>query len=73
MADLSAFSHQSFEARRWIDEMLREKSDEETLDSFLATLVMKLHVVSQEYTDQLEGGPVPFFLVRATLFTSSCV
>lgn len=56
MTDLSAFSSVSFEPVRWIDTMLSEKPDEESMDSYITALTMKLHIVSQEYTDQLEGG-----------------
>lgn len=56
MADLSAFSNISFNCVKWIDNMISDKSNEESIDSFIASLTMKLHIVSQEYTDQLEGG-----------------
>jgi hypothetical protein len=62
MADLSAFSNVTFDTVKWIDDMIAEKPEEESLDSFIATLAMKLHVVSQEYTDQLEGGQLSLSL-----------
>jgi hypothetical protein len=65
MTEFSAFSSANYNVTEWIDEILRERNEEETMDSYLATLIMKLHVVSQEYSDQLEGGstPPPFPLV----------
>lgn len=73
MADLSAFSCGNFDATTWINDSFRERPDEEALESYLASLAMKLHIISQDYTDQLETGkstgyllqrvrPVPHFL-----------
>jgi hypothetical protein len=56
MADLSVFSNQSFDPVKWIDTIIADKGEEESLDACIAALAMKLHVVSQDYTDQLEGG-----------------
>lgn len=56
MADLSAFSNVSFESVKWVDSMLAERPEDESLDSYITALAMKLHLVSQDYTDQLEGG-----------------
>lgn len=58
MTDFSAFSSPSYSVTDWIDEIIKEKSEEETLDSYLATLIMKLHVVSQEYTEQIENSMI---------------
>ena len=54
--DFSAFSNPSFDSVKWIDSMIAERPEDEQLDSFITSLTMKLHVVSQEYTDQLEIG-----------------
>jgi hypothetical protein len=56
--DFSAFSHTSFDPVKWIDGMIAERPEEERqeLDAFITSLTMKLHVVAQEYTDQLETG-----------------
>ena len=56
MADLSAFSSDSFHISTWINGALRERPEEEALESYLAQLAMKLHIISQDYTDQLETG-----------------
>lgn len=54
--DFSAFSNPSFDSVKWIDSMIAERPEEEQLDAFITSLTMKLHVVSQDYTDQLESG-----------------
>lgn len=56
MADLSAFSNPSFNEVNWIDLVIHEKPDDEQLDSYITSLAMKLHVLSQDYSDQLEEG-----------------
>ena len=56
MADLTAFSCTKFDTTFWINESFREKPEEEALESYLASLAMKLHIISQDYTDQLETG-----------------
>eukprot|EP01041_Mallomonas_annulata_P008163 gene8163-16780_t len=58
MADLSAFSSETFDIASWINVAIKERSDEEPLESYLASLAMKLHIISQDYTDQLETGMV---------------
>ena len=56
MADLSAFSCATFDTTSWINDAFRERPEEEALESYLASLAMKLHIISQDYTDQLETG-----------------
>jgi len=56
--DLSAFSSTQFSTPTFINAALRERPEEEALESYLASLAMKLHIVSQDYTDQLETGMV---------------
>jgi chromosome segregation ATPase len=58
MADLSAFNNENYDVVQWMNNALREKSDEENLESYLASLSMKLSIISQDYTDQLETGMV---------------
>lgn len=58
MADLSSFSNSSFNSQEWINTVLNDRPEEEALESFLASLAMKLHILSQDYTDQLETGMV---------------
>lgn len=71
MADISAFSNATFNPSAWINSVLKNKPDEESLESYLASLAMKIHVVSQDYTDQLENGNLRyyFYCVRATSFS----
>jgi chromosome segregation ATPase len=54
MADLSAFSSDEFDVSQWVNSAMRDKPEEEGLESYLAQLAMKLHIISQDYTDQLE-------------------
>ena len=56
MVDLSAFSNSNFVSTEWINAALKERPDGETLESQLAQLSMKLHVIAQDYSDQLETG-----------------
>ena len=56
MADLTAFSNRTFETTNWINHTLRDRPEEEHLESYLASIAMKLHIISQDYTDQLETG-----------------
>ena len=63
--DFSAFSNPTFDSVKWIDSMIAERPEEEQLDTYITSLTMKLHVVSQEYTDQLETGTLPFFFCTA--------
>ena len=58
MADLSAFSNDNFNTLGWVSNALKEKQDEEGLESYLASLAMKIHIISQDYSDQLETGMV---------------
>lgn len=58
MADLSAFHNDQFNCVSWLNSALKEKSDEENVESYLASLAMKLHMISQDYSDQLETGMV---------------
>ena len=58
MADLSAFNNENFGTIAWINSALRDKAEEESLESYLASLAMRLHILSQEYTDQLETGMI---------------
>ena len=56
MSTVSDFSSDSFDVGQWINAALDERSAEDGLESYLASLAMKLHVVSQEYNDQLESS-----------------
>lgn len=58
MADLSAFNNDGFNVIEWMNNALKEKAEEENLESYLASLSMKLHIISQDYTDQLETGMI---------------
>lgn len=56
MADLLAFSSESFNVEDWINTAIKDKPLDEALESFLAAISMKLHILSQDYTDQLENA-----------------
>jgi len=63
MSDLSAFRDDSFSSCEWINEAVSDMTDDEKIDSFLASTAMKLHMVSQEYTDQLESSMMEFMSI----------
>ena len=64
MADLTAFSCGNFDTATWINDSFRERPEEEALESYLASLAMKLHIISQDYTDQLETGPSAYYSLQ---------
>lgn len=68
MADLTAFSSTTFNTSRWVNNSLRDRPEEEALESYLASLAMKLHIISQDYTDQLETGEIIFFVMFVRLY-----
>ena len=49
------FSDPNFDVVKWINSSLESHSDE-PIEPFLASLSMRLHLVAQDYTDQLESG-----------------
>lgn len=63
MADLTAFSCSKFDTTAWINDSFRERPEEEALESYLASLAMKLHIISQDYTDQLETGALHYLFL----------
>lgn len=48
---------------QWINSIIGEKSDDESLETYLASYAMKLHVLSQETTDQLETSTLETMLI----------
>lgn len=58
MADLTSFSSSTYECTDWINDALRDVPAEESVESYLSSLTMKLHIMSQDYTDQLETSMV---------------
>jgi len=56
MADFGAFSSSAFHTNAWINAALKDRNEEEPLDTYLAQLAIKIHIISQDYTDQLENG-----------------
>ena len=70
MADLTAFSGRTFETTQWINNTLRDRPEEEHLESYLASIAMKLHIISQDYTDQLETGTNKKKIVNCSFFYS---
>jgi hypothetical protein len=59
MADFSSFGSASFSSVDWINGVMKEFHEDEALESNLAQLSMKLHILTQDYTDQLELGKEP--------------
>lgn len=56
MADLSAFSDSSFGVSQWLNAVLAGKPDDPNqLENYLAVTGMKLHTLSQEYSDKIEA------------------
>ena len=58
MDDLAAFSDPNFTATNWVNEALNKIPESEPLEAYLASLAMKLHIISQDYADQLETAMV---------------
>jgi hypothetical protein len=56
--DLTVFTETTFVPAQWINGVISNASPEESLESLLSTLSMKLHIMSQDYTDQLETAMV---------------
>lgn len=73
MTDLSAFSSDSFNIATWINGALQERPDDEALESYLAQLAMKLHIISQDYTDQLETGMCACIHFRVDYIEEYCL
>ena len=53
---LSAFGGESYNATAWINEVLESKPEDEPFEGYLASLALRLHLTSQDYTDQLESA-----------------
>jgi hypothetical protein len=58
MADLTAFSNKSFNASAWLNASLKDIPDDVSLETYISSLSTKLHIMSQDYTDQLETAMV---------------
>jgi len=58
MDDLAAFSDPSFTTSSWVNDALSRMPEGEPLEAYLASLAMKLHIIYQDYTDQLESGMI---------------
>ena len=56
--DELAFSRDDFDASAWINTTLEERQGDDGFEGYLASLAMRLHLLGQEYTDQLEAGMV---------------
>jgi septal ring factor EnvC (AmiA/AmiB activator) len=55
---MAAFSCTTFNTANWINNVLKEAPEEESLESYISSLTMKLHIMSQDYTEQLETAMV---------------
>ena len=60
MADLASLKCDTFDCSVWLNESLANITDDKLIDSFLASTAMKLHIMSQECTDQLESSIMEF-------------
>jgi hypothetical protein len=58
MTDLSRFSDLNFDTVKWINTIISELPDGENLDSHLTSISMKLHMVTQDYSEQLETAMI---------------
>ena len=58
MADLTAFSNNAFNSTAWINAALKDTPEDESLEAYISSLSTKLHIMSQDYTDQLETAMV---------------
>ncbi len=56
--DDSSFSRDDFDASGWINKALEERPVEESFEGYMSALAMRLHLLSGDYTDQLEAGMV---------------
>jgi hypothetical protein len=60
MADFSSFNANYFKTSEWVNQALKNRNEEESLEAYLAQLAMKLHIISQDFTDELESGIILF-------------
>lgn len=58
MTDLSSFSKNDFRATQWINSLVDEVPEGESLENFLSTISLKLHIAAQDYSEQLETAMV---------------
>ena len=58
MDDIEVFSSDDFDVSCFVNDALENKPDGEAIEGYLASMAMKLHIISKEYTDQLETGMV---------------
>lgn len=59
MTDFTVFADSSFNSIQWINALVEESSDgSESLEQRLGGVQMKLHIMAQDYTDQLETAMV---------------
>ena len=60
---MNAFKDDHFDACDWINDLISDMEDDEKIDSYLSTTSMKLHMASQEYSDQLENSMIEFISI----------
>lgn len=54
MVDLSAFSDEKFDPKKWINSAVQQRHPQDPLDKHLVDLEMKLQMVSEEIAASLE-------------------
>lgn len=85
MADLTAFAHKSFNPTAWINSAIKDVSTIDnsaasgtavtvsgmtnSLESYITSLSTKLHIMSQDYTDQLETAMVESMSIMPRLIS----
>lgn len=57
MADYSVFSNPEFSSTAWINSIIND-SEDVSIEGVLSTVATKLHIMSQDYSDQLETSMV---------------
>ena len=48
------FGRENYDATAWVNDALAARPEDEAFEGYLAGLTMRLHMTSQDYTDQLE-------------------
>jgi hypothetical protein len=55
MTDLSSFSKSDFNSVAWINGLVEDVPDGDSVENFLTAIGMKLHMATQDYSEQLEA------------------
>jgi methyl-accepting chemotaxis protein len=58
MNDLSVFSGNEFNATHWINQLVDNVPQGESIETFISSVGMKLHMAAQDYSEQLETAMI---------------